>query len=363
MKNWFRKYQSILSVSVISVLTAFVYRNSFTSPFFQDDKFHLSLVARGNPWEIIPNFPYRPISIQFFYTLGHILFNNNVFGYHLILFLAFVITLWFIYKISQYFFDNPLKVFVSTFIYALNVSIFANFYWIAVSYFVFAALFIFSALYFYLRNKKKSAISIALFILALLSNEIALIFPVILVAYWFFYRDQKLIKAIPYFVLSMIFLIFRYTVVGLPKSSDYQIVVNLQIFETLRWYFLRGSNLPEGVNRSQGFSILLMWTLNMGILVFSMVRSKFQEFKMALFSIIWFVIGALPFFFLPNHMSSYYLTISLLGVSMFISNYLENKKLIVIFCLTYLLLTIFGLNFLSQTHWIILKNTGPIGKF
>ncbi len=363
MKNWLKKNRVLLLAVVIGLICAIVYRDSFFSPFFQDDKYHLSLVNQGNPLQVIKNFPYRPISLQLFYTLGWFLFGNNVFGFHLLLFLVFVTSLVFVYKLALHFLTNPEKSLVCTFIYALNISIFANFYWVAVSYFVFAALFLFSSFYFYVQLKKFSLVSIVLFALALLSNEIAVVFPLILLGHKIIFNDQKFRKTLPYLIMAGLFLVFRYFVVGLPKSPDYELTVSLQSLATLRWYILRASNLPEGVNRSQGLFIWLAWALQMGILIFSVARSKIQRLKIVSFAVVWFLAGALPFFFLPNHMSSYYLTISLFGTSLLTANYLENRRLIFVFCLVYLALTVFGLDYLSHTHWIILKNTGPIGKF
>lgn len=88
-----------------------------------------------------------------------------------------------------------------------------------------------------------------------------------------------------------------------------------------------------------------------------------KNIKLILFGGAFFVLSAMPFFFLPNHMSSYYLSMALFGPALIAGEILKGRKLIILFCLLYLLLTLLGLNFLSQTHWIILKNTGPIGKF
>lgn len=88
-----------------------------------------------------------------------------------------------------------------------------------------------------------------------------------------------------------------------------------------------------------------------------------RNVKLILFGAAFFVLSALPFFFLPNHMSSYYLTMALFGPALIFGKFIQGKKLTILVCLGYLLLTILGLKFLSHTHWIILKNTGPIGKF
>lgn len=88
-----------------------------------------------------------------------------------------------------------------------------------------------------------------------------------------------------------------------------------------------------------------------------------KSIKIILFGSAFFIFSALPFFFLPKHMSSYYLTIALFGPALIFGKSVKGRKLTILICLCYLLITILGLKFLSQTHWIILKNTGPIGKF
>ncbi|MCL4389950.1 MAG: hypothetical protein M1484_01200 [Patescibacteria group bacterium] len=343
MKHW-------LSVLPIILLTAFVYRASFTAPFFQDDKILLNLATGGNLFAPIPNFPYRPISQALFYKICFFFFGLNPLGYHLALFAFFVGTVILVFLLAQRFLDSWTRAWLVAFFYALNVSLFANFFWIATSYFSIGGFFFFLTIWLYFQKNAWPAL--VSFILALGSNEIAFVLPLILIiASWF---QNYWPKKLGLFVgLLPIFLGLR-LLVGLPTAGDYS--VGLNFLSPLRWYSLRAFNLPEGVDRAGPVFYLLF------VALLAMLLVSLKNRRLLIFGAGFFLVGALPFFFLPAHMSSYYLTIALFGPALIFGG-LVRAKLVSLFVGVYLLLTIFGLDFLSRTHWIILKNTGPIGQF
>src|SRR3989344_8152437 len=85
-------------------LTAFLFRNAFTTYFFNDDFFFLK-IARINSFHQFINFfspvrqySYKPISTEVFYFLIH-LFNDNIFVAHLLGFLIYFIGIYYLYKI------------------------------------------------------------------------------------------------------------------------------------------------------------------------------------------------------------------------------------------------------------------------
>ncbi len=344
-----------LGVLLIIFLTGIVYRNSFISPFFQDDKILLNLSFLP-----LANFPYRPISQQLFYFLSHRLFGMNVLGFHLVLFLAFSLTMYVLFHLATILLKDKTKALAAVFFYALNISLFANFYWVATSYFSIGALFFFLTLYFYV--KKRTWLTFFSWILALGSNEIAFVLPIIfLTINWLEYSWPKCSWI---FLVSLpIFLWFR-ILIGFPKAADYTMQFNLSALATFKWYLLRGFNLPEGVDRG-GVIFYLLFIIIVFLLMFSIwkyFRQKKINLRVLVFSVGMFIFGALPFYFLPGHMSSYYLTISVFGMALIFSEVFRGKIVLVVMGL-YLIMTILGLQFLSQTHWIILKNTGPIGQF
>lgn len=325
MKNFFL---------LLTVFLAFFYRNAFFARFFQDDFLLLQLAKSGNIFRPIVNFPYRPISIQVFYGFCFKLFGENPLGYHVLLFLIFIAALFFVYKLSNW---------QTVIIYAFNVSLFPLFYWVAASYFVFAAFFTFGAVYFYKNSKILPAL--LFFVFGLLSNEIVVVLPLLLLL------TKLSKKAWAFFLVDGLYLLFRIRL-SLPQAQDYTLDFSLKFLATLKWYFLRIFNLPEG-RLAMNSLIFVLFIFLMLILFLSYKNFSFKKF---IFGMSWFFIGALPFFFLPYHMSTYYLTISLFGPAVFISSLINsNRKLTIIFLIFYLLLSVFGLEALSRTHWIILK--------
>lgn len=319
---------------LLTILLAFIYRNSFFARFFQDDFLLLKLAKAGDIFTPIANFPYRPLSIQIFYGLGFKLFGENPFGYHLLLFLIFIGALFFVYKLSNW---------QTTIIYAFNISLFPLFYWVAASYFVLAAFFTFGAIYFY--QKSKILLALLFFVLGLLSNEIVVVLPILLLL------TKISRRVLIFFFVDALYLLFRVSL-SLPQAKDYTLDFSLKFLTTFRWYFLRIFNLPEG-RLAMSPLILILFICLILILLANYKNFSFKKFILAT---VWFFVGALPFFFLPFHMSAYYLTISLFGPAVFLCDLLsKNRKLTYIFLFLYLLLTVVGLDGLSKTHWIILK--------
>ncbi len=233
MKSW-HKFIFIL-LTVIAV-----YRDSFTSAFFQDDKILMNLSLTP-----ISNFPYRPISQAIFYRISYFFFGLNPLGYHLILFAFFVGTLILIFKLAKFFLHDENKALLTVFVYALNVSLFANFYWIATSYFTIGAFFFFLTIYLYI--KKRICLTFFAWILALGSNEIAFVLPVIFLAVNWLENSWPKWSWI-FFIMLPIFLWLR-VLIGFPQASDYTLAFDGRVIATFRWYLIRALNLPEGVLR------------------------------------------------------------------------------------------------------------------
>ncbi len=328
-----RKYWK--EISLIIGLTL-LYRDSFFSRFFQDDRILLDVSKNINFLAPIANFPYRPLAINLFYGPINYFFGENPFPYHFVLFILFVLGLIFVYKISRSFF-------VTAFI-AFNLSLFPLFYWVAISYFVFVFFAFFACAYFY--QQKRIIISFIFFLFGLLSNELAVVFPSLL-----FLLDRKRIW--PFFVISLIYFPFRLLISPFPKVPDYQIDISLKFFATARWYLLRLFNLPEGI-RGENYAIYFLFFILLLICLIGFIR-QIRQIKIIFWAVAWFFIGALPFFFLPGHMSAYYLTLSLYGPAVVIEKIIKTKYLKTTFLLVYLVLSFFGLEYLKNTHWIILK--------
>jgi hypothetical protein len=312
-----------------------VYFPGFTARFFQDDWLILELAKSGNWLTPLAGNNFRPLAFQGFYGLGLWLFGRNPLGFHLLLFIFFCLTLYFIYKLSDLF---------TAFLYAFNVSLFAFFYWVATSYFVLAGLFVFSSTYFFTKNK--GVIGFILFLAGLLTNELVVVEAGLLLLL------RKFRQGVVIAITGFLFIIWRLRTFPTPNLPDYQWDLSLKFFSTLRWYLLRALNLPEGILNGPNYGILVLLGV-LGLLV--LLNWKNLRLGDCVFATAWFLIGAAPFYFLPNHMSAYYISIALFGPMALLSKVI--KKYRVIFAGVYLLMTILGLQFLSLTHWVILKLT------
>ena len=89
-----RKYWKEISLVFGLIL---LYRDSFFARFFQDDFILQNIAKTSELLEPIPNFPYRPIAIQFFYSL-----SSDPFILHSLMFIFFLGGLYLIYKIKAH---------------------------------------------------------------------------------------------------------------------------------------------------------------------------------------------------------------------------------------------------------------------
>lgn len=343
-----------------------IYRPSFVSPFFQDDALLLQHATPQYFLTPVPQFHYHPVANQFFYFLSKNMFGTNVIGYHFVLFLASILGLVFIFKLTKILLSSQRKALLTTFFYAFNVSLFANFYWIAVSYFVLGGFFFFaSACLFFKKGTVRAFLTVLSFVLSVGSNELGIFLCSIFIglAWYKNYWPKRLWALVG---LDAIFLVLKVFWIGFSTETDYSLRFGLSTLATIRWYLLRALNLPEGINRNQDVFLVSFFVIMVGLLIYSLIhyiRSKKINGRLFLLAVFWFIAGALPFYFLPNHMSSYYLTVALFGPALIFGEILDNKKVTVLVMVLYFLITLRGLDFLSKTHWIILKNTGPIGSF
>lgn len=318
---------------------ALLYFPSFTARFFQDD-WRLLEVARSVPvFAPIANFPYRPVAIQMFYSLP-----LDPLGFHLVQFLIFCAGLFFLFKLT--------KSYLAVIYYAFNISLFPLFYWIATSYFSLAFFATVAASYFYLHGSL--LLTLILVSGGLLSNEIVLVFPALffLLDFWrgkFQWRRLLILSGVDlgYFLL-------RLQITSSPLATDYTIVTSpTSALSTVRWYFLRLFNLAEGVRPGP---ILILFAFLLLVILAACWRQV--PLKTAVFALGWFLVGALPFYFLPYHMSAYYLTLALIGPAILFDEVFKTQPAFkFLFVVCYILMAVIGLNFLSQTHWIILKPT------
>lgn len=340
-------------------LLAVFYWPSFSARFFQDD-WTLLAVARSNDYfSPISGFPYRPFSIGVFYSLGAFLFGESVLGFHLLLFLFFCGLAGFVYLLANKILRQESLGLTATVLFVFNVSLFALFYWVATSYFTLGAFFVFASVYFFLdKGSCRHAVSLIFFVLAILSNELAIVTPALIGVFRFLKEGVSWARLTPFLGISVFYLVWR-SQLSLPAAADYTVDIT-RFLATARWYILRAVNLPEGVLMASPVIYLLFFLLLLFIIIMvvrSLVSRSFPG-RLFAFAVVWFFMGALPFFFLPFHMSAYYLTVALFGpLVFFVRLFSLDKRMLWLFTTIYLVMAVLGIEFLKETHWVILKPT------
>jgi protein O-mannosyl-transferase len=239
----FKKFHHLgsLALWLIFLFISVIIFGSSLNNFFVSDDFHWLTIARDTSlsWQIfLTNYTgdhlggsYNPLLVLIFKTSYNI-FHNNYFGYHLISIILHATNSFLVYKLAKQIFkladfNKPKKLAIlSSFLfvaYPIHVEVVS---WIAAWPHLWAIFFYLLSLinYFGFRatsSIKKLVYSLLFFVLALLTKEIAISLPLVILIweiYWYSIKMKTSIKSyylIAYFVLLALFLWLRYFSIGL----------------------------------------------------------------------------------------------------------------------------------------------------
>jgi hypothetical protein len=247
--------------------------------------------------------------------------------------------------------------------YLVSALHFVGLFSITGSYFVIGMLFsLLSAIYWFkfMVNKKLNYyfLSLALFVLGIFSAEVAASLPFI---FFILYPRRKTIV----YLLPLVFIIcgnllINYFLAGAPKTAAFSL--QFSAFPSVfKWYLLRAMGLPEGVRNGYqweksivyvGFIALVM------ILTIGLWRNKvywLKKYKKLLPNIAWILIGALPFYFMPNHLNPIYFSLAFIGFLLLINQILP-RHLLITYVLIYIFISFFSVNLLFHTHWTVRRS-------
>lgn len=380
-------------------LSGFLYRDSFNAYFFQDDWFTLKISDAHNLADFFNFFIprtdviyYRPLGMQLPFFLLRSIFGLNPFPFHLLTFITHAVNILLVFLLLRFLFKEDSLSLIASFLYGTSIVHYTPFFWSATYAFVLGPTFFFLSFIFFLRFLRKGSISywlsIAFYLLGLLTNELVVVLPMILFFYLFIFQKVKYIKTIlPYFFLGILYFMLRF--IAFPPAtatSDYQLGVGMYLASNLKAYFLWSFNWPEEIKAqfvnfltinqkfigeflfdfavfviTLGVNLSLFFIIPIGLII---RKKNYHLLKIVTFGIFWFLVGLLPVIFFPNHSFSYYLPISLVGLlftSMILFNYLLklvikiNRKftylLVLIISVNWLTIAIVSIEFNSKIHW------------
>lgn len=397
---------SKLPIKVIIVLlfltigiTGWFYRSSFKAYFFQDDWFSLRISKVSTFPDfikfIIPRkdvIYYRPIGMQLPFFVLERLFGANPIPFHLLTYITHAVNIILVFILMRLILKNDFKSLLIAFLYGTSLVHYIPFFWSATYAFVLGPTFFLASfiLFFLFIQKKKLryfGLSNLSFSLGLLTNEILIIFPLILFVYLINFRKKNEFKYVASFViLSIFFLVFRFILFPPPALEAYQLSLDKYALINLKAYLLWSLNWPEDMKDqfitffkinpqfikqfssffyvfvgTLLFNILFLFIIPLGLAIYKNFR---KIYPILLLGISWFIIGLLPVLFFPQHSFSYYLPISLMGLMLVLTepfsyliktvagiNRLVAYFLILGIIINWLFTLGVAIKFNSEVHW------------
>lgn len=203
-----------LLLGCLLLLSFFLYANSVVNGFVYDDhtqiehnpyvhslkyagQIFVTPLAAEQGKQVPPNF-YRPI-VNFSFLLCYELFGLSPYGFHLISILLNCVVVWLVFLVSAELFSNEWFGLIAAAFFALHPIHTEPVVWIDGISDLYLAVFYLLAFWLFLRQTEKAqhaawirAGMVASFALALLSKETAVTFPVLVTAYEYFYRSDRL---------------------------------------------------------------------------------------------------------------------------------------------------------------------------
>jgi lipoprotein NlpI len=266
-----------LIVFLIISITLFVfYSNALRSPFIWDDD---GLVVKNTLIQSLGNLPkafvsdlypgvasgsnfYRPIQ-TISYMLDYFFWQLDPFGYHLTNIFLQILASFLVFLMARMLLADT-KIAISTaLLFALNPLSNESVVYISGRAEMLMSVFLISSFLLFIRERLY--ISIIMFILALLSKELAVIFPLAIISYLIYFKKDiirnkiELVKRIlPFFLIVIVYLALRLTVFHFatlrpPALTKYPLLLRITMFPKVIFTYLKLYLFPVDLHMS--------WTL------------------------------------------------------------------------------------------------------
>lgn len=231
-------------LAILVLITAGIYARALSGEFVWDDRLYiLQNPSIGDGRAVLRNFvtpqlSYRPLFFGSLH-LDYKMWGMDSRGYHLTSLLLYLATVLLVFGIASRFWREKWPAFWTALLFAVHPLHAETVGWVSARSDLICGLFFLLSIYLYLVCRQTSGASrgtayiasLAGFILALASKEMALVLPFVIWAthYWFPYADEKpgytkrtSTLIIPYFVLTAAFLVWRLTGLEQVLPSDQQ---------------------------------------------------------------------------------------------------------------------------------------------
>lgn len=386
----------VKKVLLIVIPGLVAYFSSLKYGFSQDDFIHLSASQVNsvteflnffNPFYQYPDiFFYRPLTTHVYFYINKTIFGLNPLPFHLEgISLHLINSLLFYFLIKKLWQNEKVSLLAAIF-YSLSAAHFLSLYYISAfqqigkSFFILLSTLLF---FNFQENFKKRFYfgSIMAFVLALLSKEVSIVFPFLLVLLAVLRRKEEKIITIlkslklllvPYFLISLVYLGYR--------ISGFQTIFNEGNYDTnfsltatlqnMKWFLIWSIGLPEILSTypslkpasliqfSNDFLLakLILFSLIVFIVSIILVIKNISKLtlRVSIIFVIFFFVSLSPYLFLSQHKYPHYLDLGLLVVlPLIVFLLIKSKKvwLTALGLLSFVSLQFFSLKLSEQTHW------------
>ncbi|MEO8210243.1 MAG: hypothetical protein ABI840_06755 [bacterium] len=354
---------------LIFLATAILYFPSLNSYFVNDD---YNWIQYKSFYEILSTFwggwghgaLYRPLTRLLFY-FEFLVFDKNPIGYHVISLFLHSTVLFIMFRIAVLIFSSQtigyLILILSLFFFPFHEAV----CWISSQTLLLGSVFVSLSLFYFVNyliknNNRNYYLSVAAYLLSLLSYESSIALPALCFISYFIFNKfdfqniKKVLKLlIPFFLLSAVYLVYRKIVLyGLPEANE--LATNF-----MRWFLNYTDYFKSQILRNTPLLILFVISL------ISLIWIKKSQLKYVIFCLLWIFCAYLPFSLIGGY-TGRFAHFSLFGINFFIGYLLFNlenkfKKLkipIIILLLIYCGFNIYRIN-QNANYWY---EAGEIAK-
>ena len=366
--------QNTICIIMYTLLIFLMYGKSLTVYFVQDDFYFLSFAILPSLKSILALFTpqpdvvwFRPISSQLFFFIAHLLFGYKVVYFHVIVFFTHILAAYLVYVFVKNLTANNLIGYISGLIYGLHQIHTLSLSWLATYSFVLGPLLL--LLTFHEYQRKKYVHALLCFTLGILSLEVIILTPLILISYQLLVGRRLIIKTIyPYLLIIFVFILVR-MILFPTHVNTYQYAVTFDFgINVLKFYLLRIIGIPLLFPPlSTGIKVIIV--AGAGViciggflgLVFAF-KHNYIERRTVVFLLLSCAVLLLPFLGLPQHVAPYYESFALIfwavlssiGIYFFTSFFGKKymQAFLMVFLMIYMILQIIGSQWTYATHWI-----------
>ncbi len=354
MFNW--KFFVLLLLTILASL--YLYKDSFSAYFFQDDWFTFSISKASSLREFIRFFIprrdviyYRPLGMQVPFFLIRSMFGLNPLAFHVLTFLTHLVNILLVYYLIRLIIKNDYLAVIASFLYGISAVHYIPFLWFSTYPFILGPAVFLMSLIFYLksiiRHQNFFVYSVISFILGLFVNEMMVTFPLILLLMCVYLNKFKknLIHILPFITIDMIYILTRFLFFRPPSDGAYQLAINKEVLLNLRGYVLWLFNWPEEMKAQfvslfkinpifmkgfqfYGISFILSLFIILSVFIIIilpnlLLKKRLVVIKKLIILCLMFISSLVPVLFFPLHSFSYYLPIPLILFLIVLSDFLK----------------------------------------